>query len=253
MLIDENRTQQNETKPDELQDTADSTQPLKPKLILQWSTSVKGQNPAYVGCKIVHPNGAVGEIVEGASNMSFGGKKVARIGDKVRCPGHEGVILQGTATVSLGKKPIARIGDKTSCGGVIVEGFPTITVLDQTKTALGESNREIRFKLTRSPHSEESGYGGMPYKLFIDGGEVGKGVTDDDGVLILLMEDEKQKQIKEYEIRFANGKTYFLSIVDAFEDNSDKDKIAIQGFHIYEELGVKQAKSYNEIVSGKRK
>ena len=252
MLIDETRNQeeQPQSQPDE---QALYEQALKPQQILQWSISAKGRLPAHVGCKVVHPNGVVGVIVEGASNMTFGGKKVARIGDKVRCPGHEGVILQGTATVSLGEKPIARIGDKTSCGGVIVEGFPIITVLDQTKTALGEGNREIRFKLTRSAHSEEGGYGGMPYKLFVDGALVGTGVTDDDGVLILLMEDEKKNKIKEYEIRFPNGKTYFVSIVDAFEDDTDKDKIAIRGFHVYQDLGIKHAKAYSDAVSGKRK
>ena len=82
---------------------------------------------------------------------------------------------------------------------------------------------------------------------------MGTGVTDDDGVLILLMEDEKKNKIKEYEIRFPNGKTYFVSIVDAFEDDTDKDKIAIRGFHVYQDLGIKHAKAYSDAVSGKRK
>lgn len=89
MLIDEMRNQeeQPESQPDA---QALYEQALKPQQILQWSISAKGRAPAHVGCKVVHPNGVVGEIVEGASNMTFGGKKVARIGDKVRCPGHEG-------------------------------------------------------------------------------------------------------------------------------------------------------------------
>lgn len=216
---------------------------------VSWVMIPKGKNPAYVGCKVIHPDGSVGEIVEGASNMSFGGKNVARVGDKVCCLGHEGVIGQGTATVSLGRKPIARIGDKTSCGGVIVEGFPTITVLDKTLNAYGEGEREIRFKLTQSSHSTDNSYIAMPYEIYVDGGKVGEGLTDEEGELILLMDDKKA--IKEYEIRFANGRTYLLSVIDEFEDNTEKDKVTPKGFPAYEDLGVDYAKAYDDVASGK--
>lgn len=248
MLIDEMRNQ--EEQPESQTDAQELyEQALKPQQILQWSISAKGRSPAHVGCKIVHPNGAVGEIVEGASNMTFVGKKVARIGDKVRCPGHEGVILQGTATVSLGEKPIARIGDKTSCGGVIVEGFPTITVLDKTFNACGEGNREIRFKLTQSSHAIDNSYIAMPYQIYVDGGKIGEGLTDEDGELILLMDDKKD--IKEYEIRFANGRIYSLILIDAFQDNTEKDKITPRGFPAYDDLGIEYAKAYDDVASGK--
>ncbi|MBN6075734.1 hypothetical protein HYE60_10855 [Aggregatibacter actinomycetemcomitans] len=54
--------------------------------------------------------------------------------------------------------------------------------------------------------------------------------------------------MKECEIKFANGKSYLLSIVEEFEDGTDKDKIAPKGFPIYDNLGVDYAKSYEDLV-----
>ncbi|MBN6067083.1 PAAR domain-containing protein [Aggregatibacter actinomycetemcomitans] len=218
--------------------------------VLCWTITPKGKNPAYVGDSVIHPDGSVGIIVGGASNVSFGKRAAACIGDKVECPGHTGVIVQGAKSISIGGKSLAREGDKTSCGGTIMAGYPTITAFDRTRTVHGKSEekntREIRFKLAQSAHSNESAYSNMPYTVYVDSAEIDKGITDQDGELVL----EVKEDMKECEIKFANGKSYLLSIVEEFEDGTDKDKIAPKGFPIYDDLGVDYAKSYENLVSG---
>ncbi|MBN6075733.1 PAAR domain-containing protein [Aggregatibacter actinomycetemcomitans] len=115
--------------------------------VLRWTITPKGKNPAYVGDSVIHPDGSVGIIVGGASNVSFGKRAAACIGDKVECPGHTGVIVQGAKSISIGGKSLAREGDKTSCGGTIMAGYPTITAFDRTRTVHGKSEEKIPEKL----------------------------------------------------------------------------------------------------------
>lgn len=213
-----------------------------------WTISPKGKNPAHIGASVIHPDGSIGTIMSGQSTVSFGGKAAACIGDKVECPGHTGVILQGAKSISIGGKALAREGDKTSCGGVIMNGFPTITVLDQSKTVHGksaeENTREITFRLTQSAHSDEASYAGMPYMAKVDGAEVGRGLVDDDGNIYL----ELAKDVREVEVSLSNGVSFLLSVVDNFESNTEKDAIAHTGFSLHENLGSAYAKSYQALI-----
>jgi uncharacterized Zn-binding protein involved in type VI secretion len=60
-----------------------------------------------------------GEVITGSDTMEFGGKKVARVGDLVRCPreGH-GVnpIVEGSAHFTDRGRKVAFHGMKAQCG-----------------------------------------------------------------------------------------------------------------------------------------
>ncbi|MFZ7187150.1 PAAR domain-containing protein [Avibacterium avium] len=176
----------------------------------RWSITPKGKNPAHIGASVLHPDGSVGQVVGGQSIVTFGGKAAACIGDKVECPGHSGVIIAGAKTVSIGGKALAREGDKTSCGGVIINAFPTITVYDSTKTVHGKSaegKQELKLSLFQSAFSEQKKYVGMPYKLYIDGSEVGEGVSNEEGDFYL----EVPENTNEFELVLKNGDRYIIA------------------------------------------
>lgn len=65
-----------------------------------------------------------GVVVEGSPCSDVGGKRIARVGDKVTCPkkGHRGetVIVTGDPTCLIDGKPAARHGDKTACGAILI-------------------------------------------------------------------------------------------------------------------------------------
>lgn len=228
------------------------TQSERPSPI-RWSVTPKGKNPAHIGANVIHPDGSVGVVVGGQNSVTFGGKQAACIGDKVECPGHTGVIIQGAKSVSIGGKSLAREGDKTSCGGVIMNGFPSITVFDAGKTVHGksaeENTREIAFRLTQSAHSDATSYVGMPYVLSIDGQEIARDITDETGTAHF----EVKKETKECMLTFANGQSYILSLVEAYEANTDKDQITNKGIAIYssDENELHQAKDYLSLVNNK--
>jgi len=70
-----------------------------------------------------------GEVIEGSPSTTAGGKRVARVGDKVTCPkkGHGGtvVIASGDPTCIIDGQPAARHGDKTSCGAILLASQAT--------------------------------------------------------------------------------------------------------------------------------
>jgi uncharacterized Zn-binding protein involved in type VI secretion len=67
-----------------------------------------------------------GTVIEGAPTTDTGGKRIARVGDKVTCPkrGHGGttVIATGDPTCIIDGQPAARHGDKTACGATLLSG-----------------------------------------------------------------------------------------------------------------------------------
>ncbi|MDO4431168.1 MAG: PAAR domain-containing protein [Lonepinella koalarum] len=188
------------------------TQSERPSPI-RWSVTPKGKNPAHIGASVIHPDGSVGVVVGGQNSVTFGGKPAACIGDKVECPGHTGVIIQGAKSVSIGGKSLAREGDKTSCGGVIMNGFPTITVFDAGKTVHGksteENTREIKLSLLQSFFSEDKKYIGMPYKLKIDGVVLDEGISDEKGDFYI----EIKQSVKEFELLLENNDSYLISVL----------------------------------------
>lgn len=185
------------------------------KKVTHWIIEPKGKQPAHIGASVIHPDGSVGTVVGGQSSVSFGGKPAACVGDKVECPGHTGVIIQGAKSVSIGGKSLAREGDKTSCGGIIMNGFPTITVNDLTKTIHGKSEaehtKEIKLSLFQSAHSKQSSYIGMPYRVFIEGKEIGQGIIDNEGALYFEIKDSDSQG----EILLGNGQSYQIKLVDS--------------------------------------
>ncbi|MBN6076944.1 PAAR domain-containing protein [Aggregatibacter actinomycetemcomitans] len=186
------------------------------KPVYSWLITPKGKKPAYVGDSVVHPDGSVGKIVSGQSNVSYGKKQAACVGDKVQCPGHEGVILQGAKSISIGGKAMAREGDKTSCGGVIMSGFATITAYDNTKTVHGktseENNREIQIALMHSSDAQASNaYIGIPYKILVNGSEIGNGLSDDNAMVHAQLPED----IKEFELQLANGRSYIVAMQES--------------------------------------
>lgn len=65
-----------------------------------------------------------GTVIEGAPTTDTGGKRIARVGDKVTCPkrGHGGttVIATGDPSCVIDGQPAARHGDTTACGATLI-------------------------------------------------------------------------------------------------------------------------------------
>ncbi|MDB5799364.1 MAG: hypothetical protein JWL63_303 [Rhodocyclales bacterium] len=65
-----------------------------------------------------------GVVIEGAPSSDVGGKRIARVGDKVTCP-KKGchsptVIVTGDSACLIDGKAVARHGDKTACGATLL-------------------------------------------------------------------------------------------------------------------------------------
>ncbi len=77
-----------------------------------------------------------GFIVEGSTDVSFEGRPVARVGDKVQCSDHPGEpaprIAEGVKTVSANGQLIARVGHRTECDANVDGGCKTITTTQET-------------------------------------------------------------------------------------------------------------------------
>ncbi|MBN6074374.1 PAAR domain-containing protein [Aggregatibacter actinomycetemcomitans] len=228
---------------------SESTRSSGSKSIYRWTIVPKGKNPAYVGDCVIHPDGSIGKIVSGQSNVSFGKRQAACVGDKVECPGHEGVIMQGAKSISIGGKSLAREGDKTTCGGVIMSGFPTITAFDRTRTMYGKGmtdGQEIRLTLLKSVHSEQKGYVNMPFSFKLDGGEIGKGVIDENGELCF----EIKPDTKEAEIELPNGQSFMIKLME--EQGSEQERLSAKGFGDYQsESSSEESQSYSALIEDK--
>ncbi|MDO1516774.1 hypothetical protein Q0X79_09090, partial [Neisseria sp. MVDL18-041461] len=112
--------------------------------------------------------------------------------------------------------------------------------------------RPMRIGLHQSPHSDNF-YIGMPYRLYADGTEIQKGVTDRTGYINI----EHEIPTSRYKIVFANGTEFVVPITDEFKENTSRDEITNQGFHALKYNGLKlsplqQAKKYFEIINGKQ-
>ena len=61
-----------------------------------------------------------GTVVSASITSDCDGKGIARVGDKVTCPGSVTVIATGDPTAVIDGKPAARHGDKTACGATLI-------------------------------------------------------------------------------------------------------------------------------------
>ena len=104
---------------------------------------------------------------------------------------------------------------------------------------------QIQFFL--SPHSEQPLIG-MPYTLYADGKEIGKGMTDDKGEIEITHEENVEK----YEVKFINGIHYEIPMIEEFVNDSDKDEIMSHGFYLDPEKNIKEAleeaKNYAKLI-----
>ena len=73
-----------------------------------------------------------GPIVTGCFTVITGGRPQARITDICVCVGPPDIIVKGSPTVLVGGLMAARIGDLTAHGGVIVTGWPTVLIGEQS-------------------------------------------------------------------------------------------------------------------------
>jgi rhs element vgr protein len=104
----------------------------------------------------------------------------------------------------------------------------------------------MKVKFLQSPHSTKPMIG-MPYTLLVDGNEVKKGMTDHTGEV----EIPHKEGTKHYEIRFANGASYSIPIIEEFEKDTDNDELINEGFYPFlTDSDLSTAKIYSALVKG---
>ena len=86
-------------------------------------------------------------------------------------------------------------------------------------------DKALKIKTTQSPHSDVP-YVGMPFKLYADGIEVKKGITDESGFIRV----EHKEETKAYKLVYASGDEINLSMVEEFTEKGDSSSLANQGF-----------------------
>lgn len=74
-----------------------------------------------------------GQVIEASAVTDAGGRRIARVGDKVKCPRHGRhgitVIVSGDPTMLIDGRPAAREGDLTDCGAALVASQKVTTGL----------------------------------------------------------------------------------------------------------------------------
>uniref|UniRef100_UPI002FF55DA4 type IV secretion protein Rhs n=1 Tax=Rodentibacter caecimuris TaxID=1796644 RepID=UPI002FF55DA4 len=107
----------------------------------------------------------------------------------------------------------------------------------------------MRLTFFQSPHTKRPLIG-MPYTLYADGRELGRGVTDNKGEIEIVHEEH----IEKYEIRFVNGLNYEIPMIESFEKESNNDELMNEGFYQYDETNHQSvldiAKVYDALVKG---
>ena len=186
--------------------------------------------------------------IEIAQNGSWvAGELFEQVCEQFDLEGYDEVHIQGPAgEIVLNQEGITLIGN------VYVEGPLT----EDAGAADGVSPFEtqvnsfymphMKVKFLQSPHSTKPMIG-MPYTLLVDGNEVKKGMTDSTGEI----EIPHKEGTKHYEIRFANGASYSIPIVEEFEKDTDNDELINEGFYPFStDSALSTAKIYSALVKG---
>ncbi len=186
--------------------------------------------------------------IEIAQNGSWvAGELFEQVCELFDLEGYDEVHIQGAAgEIVLNQEGITLIGN------VYVEGPLT----EDAGAADGVSPFEtqvnsfymphMKVKFLQSPHSTKPMIG-MPYTLLVDGNEVKKGMTDSTGEI----EIPHKEGTKHYEIRFANGASYSIPIVEEFEKDTDNDELINEGFYPFStDSALSTAKIYSALVKG---
>ena len=187
--------------------------------------------------------------IEIAQNGSWvAGELFEQICELFDLEGYDEVHIQGPAgEIVLNQEGITLIGN------VYVEGPLTedagaadgVTRFETENHTPNSPLMQIQFFL--SPHSEQPLIG-MPYTLYADGKEIGKGMTDDKGEIEITHEENVEK----YEVKFINGIHYEIPMIEEFVNDSDKDEIMSHGFYLDPEKNIKEAleeaKNYAKLI-----
>ena len=187
--------------------------------------------------------------IEIAQNGSWvAGELFEQICEQFDLEGYDEVHIQGPGgEIVLNQEGITLIGN------VYVEGPLTedtgaadgVTRFETENHTPNSPLMQIQFFL--SPHSEQPLIG-MPYTLYADGKEIGKGMTDDKGEIEITHEENVEK----YEVKFINGIHYEIPMIEEFVNDSDKDEIMSHGFYLDPEKNIKEAleeaKNYAKLI-----
>ena len=187
--------------------------------------------------------------IEIAQNGSWvAGELFEQVCELFDLEGYDEVHIQGPAgEIVLNQEGITLIGN------VYVEGPLTedagaadgVTRFETENHTPNSPLMQIQFFL--SPHSEQPLIG-MPYTLYADGKEIGKGMTDDKGEIEITHEENVEK----YEVKFINGIHYEIPMIEEFVNDSDKDEIMSHGFYLDPEKNIKEAleeaKNYAKLI-----
>ena len=187
--------------------------------------------------------------IEIAQNGSWvAGELFEQICKQFDLEGYDEVHIQGPAgEIVLNQEGITLIGN------VYVEGPLTedagaadgVTRFETENHTPNSPLMQIQFFL--SPHSDQPLIG-MPYTLYADGKEIGKGMTDDKGEIEITHEENVEK----YEVKFINGIHYEIPMIEEFVNDSDKDEIMSHGFYLDPEKNIKEAleeaKNYAKLI-----
>jgi len=187
--------------------------------------------------------------IEIAQNGSWvAGELFEQVCEQFDLEGYDEVHIQGPAgEIVLNQEGITLIGN------VYVEGPLTedagaadgVTRFETENHTPNSPLMQIQFFL--SPHSDQPLIG-MPYTLYADGKEIGKGMTDDKGEIEITHEENVEK----YEVKFINGIHYEIPMIEEFVNDSDKDEIMSHGFYLDPGKDTKEAleeaKNYAKLI-----
>ncbi len=187
--------------------------------------------------------------IEIAQNGSWvAGELFEQVCEQFDLEGYDEVHIQGPGgEIVLNQEGITLIGN------VYVEGPLTedagaadgVTRFETENHTPNSPLMQIQFFL--SPHSEQPLIG-MPYTLYADGKEIGKGMTDDKGEIEITHEENVEK----YEVKFINGIHYEIPMIEEFVNDSDKDEIMSHGFYLDPGKDTKEAleeaKNYAKLI-----
>ena len=186
--------------------------------------------------------------IEIAQNGTWeAGELFEQICEQFDLEGYELVELSGPGgSILISRNGIELIGD-VFVEGELVQEAGVADRVSPFETQVNVSDvPPMKVKFLQSPHSTKPMIG-MPYTLLVDGNEVKKGMTDSTGEI----EIPHKEGTKHYEIRFANGASYSIPIIEEFEKDTDNDELINEGFYPFlTDSDLSTAKIYSALVKG---
>jgi uncharacterized Zn-binding protein involved in type VI secretion len=94
----------------------------------QYAARLSDQHVCPAATPLPHVGGPI--LPPCSQNVSIGGMRAARaLVDMATCASSPpAIIVTGSGSVKINGLPAARMGDKTAHGGVIMTGFPTVSI-----------------------------------------------------------------------------------------------------------------------------